>query len=232
MAAENRSRVRDDLARIVEDAGVSTSALSRASGVARSHVARILAGEGAGSVETYARLSAALGADLSIRIYPNTGPPIRDRHQARILEALLAVVSPRWQRFTEVLVFRPARGVIDAVLVDPRARLVLAVEVQSELRRLEQLIRWSNEKAASLSSWSRWPAVASGEAPTVSSVLVVRRTRSNVEIGKAFARQLEVAYPAHPQDALAALTSDRPWLGSALLWARLDAAGARLMTRR
>lgn len=53
-------------------------------------------------METYARLAAALGADLSARLYPNTGPAIRDRHQAGIPEALLALLHPRWRPHTEV----------------------------------------------------------------------------------------------------------------------------------
>jgi hypothetical protein len=193
----------------------------------------MLAGEGGGSLETYVRLAVALGADLSAHVYPNTGPPIRDRHQARILEALLRKLDPRWQRFTEVVVTRPVHGVIDLVLADKHAGQIVAVEIQSELRRLEQLVRWTNEKAAALPSSARWPSnAAPGQGPTVSSLLVVRRTRATVEIAEAFVRQLEAAFPAHPADALRSLRGDGPWPGSALVWARIDGGDVHFMARR
>jgi hypothetical protein len=72
-------------------------------------ISRLRAGTARPSLDTYARLATALGADLSVHIYPNTGPGIRDRHQACILEALLAGLHTRWQPFTEVAVRRPSR---------------------------------------------------------------------------------------------------------------------------
>jgi transcriptional regulator with XRE-family HTH domain len=225
-----RRRLAEDLLRLCDDTGVTQRALARASGVSQAYIARILACRAAPSVETYVRLALPLGADLSARLYPNTGPTIRDRHQARILEGLLAALSPRWHAFAEVAVRHPGRGWIDAALHAAREQVVVATEIQSELRRLEQLIRWSAEKAASLPSWEGWPHL-DGD-PTVSRLLVVRRTRSNVETARAFERQLLVAYPAHPDDALAALTGDRPWPGPAMLWAQVDSAGVRLLARR
>lgn len=228
-----RTRLRDDLLRLCEDAGVTGAELAIASGVSKSHAARILAGDAGGSLETYVRLAVALGADLSAHVYPNTGPPIRDRHQARMLEALLRDLDPRWRRSTEVVVTRPVHGVIDLVLTDARAGQIIAVEIQSELRRLEQLVRWTNEKAAALPSAPRWPSIVTpGQGPTVSSLLVVRRTRATVEVAEAFGRQLEAAFPAHPADALRSLRGDGPWPGSALVWARIDGGEVHFMARR
>ena len=68
------------------DAGVKRAVLARAAGVDPSYLGRIEAGTASPSIDTYARLAAALGSDLSVRLYPNTGPTIRDRHQARIAE--------------------------------------------------------------------------------------------------------------------------------------------------
>ena len=225
-----RNGLAEDLLRLCEDAGVSQRALARGSGVSQAYIARILAGRSAPSIETYARLAIPLGADLSARLYPTTGPTIRDRHQARILEGLLGTLDKRWHPFTEVAVRRPGRGWIDCALHDARAQVLVAAEIQSGLPRLEQLIRWSTEKASSLPSWEGWQHFE--VAPTVSRLLIVRRTRATVDVANDFARQLLVAYPAHPDDALAALTGDRPWPGPALVWARLDAHGVRLLGRR
>ena len=47
-----------------------------------------------------------------------------------------------------------------------------------------------------------------------------------------FAGQLRTAYPAHPDDALAALAGTEPWPGAALVWALVDKAGARFSQGR
>ena len=196
-----------------------------------SYVARILNGEERPTLETYAKLAAVLGTDLSARLYPNTGPTIRDRHQARILEGLLVRLHPRWHPYPEVAVRQPARGWIDAVLHEPRESLVVAVEIQSELRRLEQLIRWSDEKANALPSWHGWVSLAETP-PTVTRTLLVRRTRATRDVAREFSRQLLAAYPAHPDDAIAALTGARPWPGPALVWVQLDKDGMRFVSKR
>ncbi|MBI2764157.1 MAG: helix-turn-helix transcriptional regulator [Chloroflexi bacterium] len=229
-ASSVRGRLAEDLRRLCGDAGVSQDALSRAADVPQGFISRILAGNARPSIETYAKLASAIGADLSARLYPNTGPTIRDRHQARILEGLLRQLHPRWQVFTEVAVRNPARGWIDAALHEDRERKLVATEVQSDLRRLEQLLRWSREKADALPSWAGWSRL--GEEPDVSMLLVVRRTRATQQLAREFGRQLRVAYPAHPDDAVSALTGVVPWPGSALVWARIDADRVRLLSGR
>ena len=219
-----------DVVRLRGDAGITRASLAAAAGVDAAYLGRIESGRERPSVETYQRLSLALGADLSTKLYPNTGPAIRDRHQATMLELLLQAVHPRWQRFTEVAVRHPSRGWIDAVLHDASARLAVASEIQSELRRLEQIVRWSGEKAASLPSWEGWPYL--GGDPAISRLIVVRRTRATREVARAYERQLRVAYPAHPDDALAALAGVSPWPGPSLVWAVLEGGRSRLASGR
>ena len=84
--------------------------------------------------------------------------------------------------------------------------MFIATEIQSELRRLEQLVRWSEAKAAALPSWEGWPHL--GEHVAVSRLLVVRDTRTNRDIAATFRRLLRTAYPSEPEDALAALVGD------------------------
>ncbi|HSO30687.1 MAG TPA: helix-turn-helix transcriptional regulator [Candidatus Sulfomarinibacteraceae bacterium] len=209
-----------DVGRFRSDAGIKPAELARASGVDPGFLSRIERGDERPTLETYARLAAALGADLSVRLYPNTGPAIRDRHQARILETLLAIMHPRWQPYPEIAVRRPSRGWIDVGLHDRHGKVMVATEIQSELRRLEQVIRWSTEKAASLLSWEGWPQL--GESPEVSQLLIVRDTRATRDVAREFRRTLDAAYPAHPDDALAALIGGDRWPGPALLWASGD----------
>lgn len=222
-----------DVVRQREDAGLTRAELARAAKVDPSYLRRIEAGLVSPSIDTYARLATALGSDLSLRLYPNTGPTIRDRHQSPILESLLGIVHPRWRRFVEVAVRSPSRGSIDAGLHDSHSGTFVAVEIQSEIRRLEQLIRWSSDKAASLPSWSGWRQL--DPAPVISQLLVIRDTRAARSIAREFRRTLSIAFPADPEDALAALSGTEPWPGNAVLWATTsagDAGAIRLFARR
>jgi transcriptional regulator with XRE-family HTH domain len=166
-----------DVRRLREDAGVRRSELARAASIDPSYLTEIEDGVARPSLETCARLSLALGADLSQRLYPTTGPAIRDRHQSAIVEATLRALHPRWRAFSEIAVQRPSRGWIDLGLHDAKASVFVATEIQSELRRLEQLVRWSEAKAAALRSWDGWTHL--GNEPTVSRLLIVRETRTN-----------------------------------------------------
>ena len=95
---------------------------------------------------------------------------------------------------------------------------------------LEQLVRWSTEKAAALPSWDGWPQL--GAEPAISRLLLVRRTRATKAVVADHARQLRLAYPAHPDDAIAALTGIAQWPGPALVWVVLDGARTRLASGR
>jgi len=220
----------EQLVRLRDDAGIPVHQLAAAAGLSDGYVARIVAGTERPTLEAYGRLAAVLGADLSVRLYPNTGPAIRDRHQAPILEGLLRECHPRWRPFTEIAVQRPSRGWIDVGFHEARERVVVATEIQGALPRLEQLIRWSAAKADSLPSWDGWTHL--GEPPEISRLLVVRRTRATRQIAAEFAAQLRVAYPAHPDDALASLRGTAPWPGAAMVWAVIETGSARLVGGR
>lgn len=226
-AAGIRRSLSEDVRRMRDDAGLTQSELARAAGVAQGYLSRIEAGTVAPSVETYARLAAALGADLACRLYPNTGPAIRDRHQAAIAQAVLRVAHPRWQRWPEVAVRRPARGWIDLVLHDPVERLVVASEIESDLRRLEQQVRWHAEKAASLPSADAWPYVE-GDRAGISRLLVVRATRRTRDLAREFGEVLSAAFPGSSSAALSALTGRGAWPGPSLLWAHASDDGYRI----
>jgi len=220
----------EDVRRLREDAAVTRRQLADEAGIDQGYLRRIEDGRARASLDTYAKLATALGADLSTRLYPNTGPSIRDRHQARILEALLRDVHPRWTTYPEVGVRQPSRGWIDVVLHAERERQLVATEIQSDLRRLEQLLRWFPEKVASLPSWEGW--VHLGEVSEPSRLLIVRSTKATRAVGREFERQLAAAYPAHPADAIASVTGTAPWPGPALVWAEIEPTRVRFIARR
>lgn len=225
---EARRAVGLDIRTIREDSGVPQNRLAEAAKVSRSHLCAIEAGTAEASTQVLVAIADVLGASLSVRLYPGTGPRIRDHLQAAILEALLRDLHPRWKRFVEVPVYRPVRGVIDLVLHDPTAPVLVAVEIQSELRRLEQLIRWSNQKRDALPSADLWQFVAAAGAPPVSALLVVRSTRATRAVARDHPEVLNSLYPARAAELRAALTTETPWPGPGLLWASVEGGEARL----
>jgi transcriptional regulator with XRE-family HTH domain len=208
-----------DLRRLREDVGLTQRALARAAAVDQSLVSKIERGLARPTLETYVRLATALGADPSLRFYPNTGPAIRDRHQARIVEGLLGTLAERWRPWPEVGVRQPVRGWIDVVLVDARSRHLIAVEVQSGLHRLEQLLRWSQAKSEALPSAAAWPFGIAGDVPSIGRLLLVRDTAATRIIVTTFEATIRAAYPGDSWQAMAALTGTADWPEAALLWA-------------
>ena len=216
-----------------EDAGVSQAHLASAAGISPSHLCEIERGSVEASLEVMAALSEALGGRLRLRIEPGMGPAIRDHLQAAMVEALLEVIRPRWARFPEVAVHRPVRGFIDLVLADRDANLLVAVEVHSQIRRLEQQLRWANEKAEALRGLPELaPAGPQGDRPTISRLLVLRSTRATRAIADAHQLVLAAAYPAGQREVMAALAGEAAWPGAGIVWMTVESGRARVVDRR
>lgn len=215
-----------DALRLRSDAGATQSLVSNLAGIDRSHYSRIEAGTANAGLETLIAIATALGADISVRMYPGTGPRLTDRHQARMIEALLRSLSKDWRPHIEVPVSRPARGVIDAVLERPAEQLLVATEAYSELRRLEQQIRWSTDKAGSLGSSE---LVGAGAESRVSRLLVLRSTAATRELARQFEVTLRAAYPARAREVIASLRTGAAWPGSGIVWVRIEGDSVELL---
>src|SRR5262249_30897217 len=140
-----RLQVGDDIRRARLDNAVSMARLAATVGIDRSHLSRIEAGTARPTLEVLTGIGVALGADISVRLFAGVGPRLHDHVQAAMTEAFLRALHPRWRVALEVPVSDPVRGVIDIVLSDRTSTTTVACEVQSDLRRLEQQIRWSAE---------------------------------------------------------------------------------------
>jgi DNA-binding XRE family transcriptional regulator len=219
-------KVGEDLERLRIEAAVSKASTARAAGIDRSFYGRIERGDAHPSLETIEAAAIVLGGDVSVRIYRGTGPRLVDRHSARMTQALLASAAAVWRPHLEVAVWRPVRGVIDAVLSRRRPDLFVLTEFVSTLARLEQQIRWHAEKADAVGS-SR--LARDGSPPPTSKLLVVRSTASNRDITRQFETMLRTAYPARTADAMAALTTGSPWPGDAIIWVRIDGDTVHLL---
>jgi hypothetical protein len=177
-------------------------------------------------------VAAALGGRLRVRAEAGTGSPLRDHIQSRMIETFVRSAHPRWRRFLEVPLNRPIRGVIDAVIHDPAESTLVAIEAHSEIRRLEALVRWANEKARALldTEFARIASTSSGRSVAVSTVLLLRSTTATRELSRRFEETLHVAYPARSADVHAAVVDRRAWPGSGILWADVRADSVRLLS--
>jgi transcriptional regulator with XRE-family HTH domain len=228
-ADELRRAVGAQIRHLREDSAISQRRLAVAAGVPQSHLSEIERGIAEGSIGTLVAISNVLGADVTLRLFPRTGPRIRDHLQAAIVEALLRVAHPSWKRLVEVPVWRPARGVIDLAMARP-GEIVVGSEVHSQVRRLEQQIRWAHEKAESLPSAEAWSMLSGGLPTSISQLLVLRNTRANREVVRTFEATIRTAYPARTSDAIRALRHvAAPWPGAALLWADVSEGTARIL---
>jgi transcriptional regulator with XRE-family HTH domain len=148
-ALDIRRQLAEEIRRTREDAGLSQRQLAGLAGVASSTLHAIELDRHDPCLDTLCRVAAALGMDLGVRLFAGTGPLIRDHSQTAMIAALLQEAHGGWIPDPEVWVHRPVRGVIDLVLRKAEPPLV-ACEAQSDLRRLEQQVRWFRSKAAAL----------------------------------------------------------------------------------
>ena len=219
----------EEIRRLRTEAGVSLGAVSAVTGIHKSHLSRIEAGRAHASIQVLTSIGVAPGADLGLRYFSGAGPRIHDRFQAAMVETFLRALDARWHVDLEVPIMRPTRGVIDIVLTDRQGPAVVACEVQSEIRRLEQTIRWNREKAEGLSArLAETPQV--GDQRLVSRLLVLRSTIATRGIARQFESTLDAAYPAPTRAAVLALTTaTASWPGDAVVWMHHHGSTTTLM---
>lgn len=148
-----RRRVRDHVGTQIrdlrEESGISQESLAAAAGIDQGHLSRIERGLVQPSIDVLVAIAVTLGADLGIRLFPGTGPRIRDRLQAPMVEALVRSLHPRWRPMPELAVPR-ARGFIDLAIGLRDGSAGVACEAHSELRAIDTIQRRVVEKASAL----------------------------------------------------------------------------------
>ena len=206
-----------------EDAGRSQRTVASVAQIARSHLTDIEAGDAEPSLLVLERIGIALGADLGVRYFANTGPRIRDHLQIAMSEALLRELHPSWRARPEVPVYRPVHGVIDLVLEERAGTATVATELHSQVRRVEQQIRWQMQKADALA------LQPDQQGRPISRLLVLRNTQATRDVARTAAATFTSVYPARTADAVGSLREGTVWPGAAVVWMRVDAAGAVLL---
>ncbi len=227
-ARDLRRNVGSQLLDLRDERELSQRAVAGAVGVSRSQLAKAEAGDANLTLQSLTALATALGTEASLRLYPATGPRLRDHVQVRLIEALLERVHPRWRARLEVPVYRPVRGVIDLILVEPESGDVVGGEAHSEIRRVERQLRWAAEKVDALPSASGWPWMA--RQPRVGRLLLIRSTSAMRAIVDDSPTLFAAAYPGATSEAVAALTrASGSFPVAAILWVDVRGRASRLL---
>jgi transcriptional regulator with XRE-family HTH domain len=208
------ARFGDEFRQVRLGAGVSQAAVARAIGVGRSVICRMEQGDPAVSPRIRARAAVVVGADFRFAVYGRSGPLIHDAAHARIVEALLGLLHPRWKVRLESPVPGPGRRSTD-VRLDTGSTVIL-IEVETHVRALEGIVRELAEKRA---------AVAALETDrVVRALLVLPWTRHHRALVGTHPAIVGAVFPTGHDRLLSALKDpDVAWPGDGILW--LDPQG-------
>ena len=153
-----------------------------------------------------AAIGAVLGADLSVRLFPTTGPRIHDRFQAAMEEALLAGAAPAVDRLAGGAVVTSRRGA-SSTWCSTTGRRRCSWPASSTARSAASSSRSAGIARRSCRCRRRTCGGSrrrDGE-PATSRLLVLRSTRDLRDLARAFESTLAAAYPARAADVVAAL---------------------------
>lgn len=228
-ARDLRRNIGGQLVEARELAELSQRAVAAGAGIDRSVLSRAETGDATLTIDALAAITTTLGLEASVRLYPAIGPRLRDHVQVRVIEALAANLDHRWVLRVEVPVWRPVRGVVDVVLVEASAAVIVSGEAHGEIRRVELQLRRAAEKTDSLASATGWPWMT--RAPRVCRLLLLRNCASTREVVVAAAGTFAAAYPGSTEQAVGALTGpDGAFPDGAIVWVDVRGTASRLMT--
>ena len=172
--------------------GLTQADVGRAVGVTRSVICELEQGDPGVSLAVGARAALLVGARLRLPVYDDGTPLLHDAAHARITERIIAACHPRWQPTLEAPVPGPGRRSTDVRLTS--AADVVLVEVETVIRRWEELARELHEKRAAVAE------ALTGEA-RVHVVLALPPTRANRSLGGLAAEHGPVRVPSSTERA-------------------------------
>lgn len=191
-------------------AGLTQREVARRAGISQSMVAHVEVGRAIPSLDVLRRIAAAMGHDLSIRLFPGGGIRLRDSGQLVVAERIRREASPRWRVRLEVPVAPPPdRRAADMVL-ELTDELVL-LEVERALLDLQAQLRAAQLKRTAL-------AETSGRRARL--VLAIPDSRRNRLVVAAHEGPIMAALPISSRRLWACLRSGEPLGGDGLLWVR------------
>jgi len=171
--------------------GLTQATIAGACGIARSTYADLERGRTKQVTLTRAAIvSAALGQDLSVKLYPS-GPPVRDAAHVQLLRDFVERVSPTWRKTYEAPIPIPGdRRAWDLVLV---GAVSIGVEAETRPGDLQALERAMHLKQR--------------DSGLKRVVLVVRGSRRNRLLIRELLPVLRTAFPLGTAEVMRALRS-------------------------
>jgi len=188
--------------------GMSQADLARRVGIPQSTVSQIERGQLAASI------AAAVGMQLSVRLYPTGQVHLRDSGQLAIAQLLIAQSNAAWRPILEHPIgAAPDLRAADLVLVSPAE--VIHLEIERNLGDFQAQLRAGMLKRDDL---------AKRYAQPVRFVLVLRDSARLRGIVNAYAPAITTVLPTMSRNILAGLRTGEPLGADGLLWVREAAA--------
>lgn len=189
--------------------GLSQREVAAVARTSQPTISRLEHGSVETTIATLAAAGAAIGLDLSVRLFPSDRSPLRDRGQVRMIETILGKASPAWHPTAEVSVAADAgdRRAVDLVLAS--ALEVLAIEAQREFADVQSETRQHLAKRDVLQRHERRP---------VRYVLALPDTHRMHQLVRDHATLMRTLFPVSSRRAWQAIRSGKPLGGDALLW--------------
>jgi transcriptional regulator with XRE-family HTH domain len=145
-----RQRLADELRIARVASGMTQSQLASAAGLTQAFVSGVERAVRTPSIDAACRLAAAVGHELSIRLFPASGVPLRDSGQLEIANAIAASAHRSWHPHLELPVASNDRRAADLVLVGPDE--VLHLEIERQIVDLQAQLRAAKLKRDALAS--------------------------------------------------------------------------------
>jgi transcriptional regulator with XRE-family HTH domain len=188
--------------------GVSQRAVAGSIGVDRSVITRLERADPTVSPAIRARACAVLGADFRMQLYRERTPRLYDAAHARIVERLVRMVGSGWR--VELEAPLPGPRSIDACLLS--ARSIVLNEVETRLRRLEEIVRELHSKREAARELF-------GPDRTVHVVLVLPPTHRHRALVRDHVGQVAASFPT-AASAIRSAFGDAtvPFPGDGILW--------------
>jgi transcriptional regulator with XRE-family HTH domain len=164
--------------------GMTQRRLAALAGVSQAFVSMVECGSRGADWSTACALASAVGHDLSLKLFPSDGVPIRDSGHVGLVQELVAQADRSWHPQVEVPVAAGDRRAADLVLRGERE--VLHIEVERFVVDFQAQLRAAQLKRAQLAGHLGRP---------VRLVLAVAGTRRNRMILRNLRTVLDAALP-------------------------------------
>ena len=189
--------------------GLTQRAVGKRAGLSQSAISQIERATRGFAIGAYSRAVAAVGHELSVRVFPKSSVSLRDRGQLELAQRIVAAVSPSWECRLEVPV--SPDGLRAADLLCSGANELCMVEIFRSMADLQAQLRPAQLKRETLASRHSRP---------VRLIIAVPDTASSRRALRELARLLERTMPVRSAEIWAALRAGRVIGGDGIAFVR------------